>query len=92
MGTPLRFIIKNLLKLVTQEICDDSVEETIQSIEFKGCEENNSYVSDVLENGSKTVHDTIPKNSYPLMSTALKKGSSTSGNKPSVLFSQTEKS
>ena len=77
-GNPFEVQHKILLKLVTQEICNDSVEETIQSIELKGCEQYNSYVSEVLENGTKTVHDTIPKNSYPLMSTALKKGNSTS--------------
>ena len=77
-GNPFKIHDNNLLKHVIQEICDDSVEETIWSIELKGRKQYNSYVSKVLENGSETVHDRIPKNSYLLMSTALKKGNSTS--------------
>ena len=38
-GNPFKIHDNNLLKHVIQEICDDSVEETIRSIELKGREQ-----------------------------------------------------
>ena len=72
-GNPFAIEHPNLLKLNTQEACDPSVEESIRNLEENGKKQYQSYVSEVLEKGSKSIHAPIPKNSYPLMSTPLKK-------------------
>ena len=95
-GNPFAIDHESLLKLDTQEIFDPTVEQTIRNLESKGTEQYNQFVSERLETGNKSIHDVLPKNSNPLMSTPLKKlGSSTSaGNKlkamklNSTVFSQ----
>ena len=52
-----------------QEICHESVFDPIKTLEQKGIEQYNEFVSERLERGTKSVHDPITKNNYPLMST-----------------------
>ena len=72
-GNPFAINHESLLKLDTQEIFDPTVEQTIRNLESKGTEQYNQFVSERLETGNKSIHDVLPKNSNPLMSTLLKK-------------------
>ena len=80
-GNPFSINHPNLLNLTTQDAFDPSVQEALKNLEMKGKEQYESYVEEVLEKGTKSVHDTIPKNSFPLMSTPLKRISTGAGNR-----------
>ena len=84
-GNPFTIEHESLLTLNTQEICDDSVVDTIKNLESRGTTQYNNYVQSILETGKKSIHDVISKNSFPLMSTPLKKISTTAGNKLKVM-------
>ena len=81
-GNPFGIQDENLLTLTTQDACHSSVITALRNLERKGQEQYNSFVRDVLESGKKSIHDVISKNSFPLMSTPLKK--ITSSNRSSV--------
>ena len=93
-GNPFSVDHPNLLNLSTQDTFDPSVEESLRNLESKGKEQFKTYVKEVLEEGTKSIHDTRPKNSFPLMSTPLKKVNTSAGKKlmtiklNSMVFSQ----
>ena len=78
---PFEIENSNLLKLSTQDAFDPAVIESLRLLEAKGKEQYDSFVKDVLENGTRSIHDPIPKNNFPLPSTSLKRITSTSGTK-----------
>ena len=71
-GNPFEIDHANLLKLDTQEAFDPSVAEAISSLEKTGLDQSDNFRKDVLENGTKEVHDTIKRNALPLLSTPLR--------------------
>ena len=78
-GNPFELENINLLKLTTQDVYDSSVTESLRKLETEGQKQYDAYVKSVLEDASKSIHDTIPKNSFPLLSTPLKKMRSSTG-------------
>ena len=75
----------NLLKLDTQEAFDPSVAEAISSLEKTGLDQSDNFRKDVLENGTKEVHDTIKRNALPLLSTPLRRVLTAAGKKLKVM-------
>ena len=69
---------------------NSSVAETIQTIEQKGKEQYDLYVSEVLQTGTKRVNDLIKRNNYHLLSTPLKKVQTNTGEKLKELKSNAE--
>ena len=61
------------MSLMSQDIVDDTVKDMIMNLESKGLEQYESFRKEVLETGTKSAHDKIPKNLFPLMSTSLKR-------------------
>ena len=80
-GNPFALEDSRLLKLHTQDAVEPVVVESIQMLESKGQTQYESFKREVLENGSKSIHDPIPRNSFPLMSTPLKKVATSNGSK-----------
>ena len=78
-------MFSHLHNFVSQDVYDATVKESMQNLEAKGVEQYNAYVKNVLENGSQSIHDTITKNNFPLMSTPLKRAVSSTGNKSKSL-------
>ena len=95
LGNPFSLEDTRLLKLHTQDALESAVAESMQTLERKGQEQYAQFVRDVLENGSKSIYDVIPKNSFPLISTPLKKVETATGSKLKTvqvnnsIFSQT---
>ena len=71
----------DLIKLDNHDAFNSSVAETIQTIEQKGKEQYDLYVSEVLQTGTKRVNDLIKRNNYHLLSTPLKKVQTNTGKK-----------
>ena len=61
----------DILKVDSQEACDPVVTESILTLESKGLQQYEIYRKEVLEKGTKGVHETIKKNSIPLLDTPL---------------------
>ena len=68
-GNPFQLSHSHLLKLDIQEAFEQVVFESISTLEQKGQEQYEKYRKEVLEEGTKSVHDTIKKNSFPLLNT-----------------------
>ena len=84
-GNPFEIDHANLLKLDTQEAFDPSVAEAISSLEKTGLDQSDNFRKDVLENGTKEVHDTIKRNALPLLSTPLRRVLTAAGKKLKVM-------
>ena len=61
--------------------CDPLVTESILTLESKGLQQYEAYRKEVLEEGTKSVHDTIKKNSIPLLDTPLRRVMTPTGKK-----------
>ena len=61
------------MTLINQDACDPSVAQAMQNLQSNGTEQYEKYKREVLERGTKSMHDPIPKNNYPLISTPLKR-------------------
>ena len=72
-GNPFKIQHESLLTLVSQDILDDSVKESILNLESKGLAQYQSFCQEVLEKGTKTLFELMKKNLFPLMSTPMKK-------------------
>ena len=72
-GNPFSIDHPNLLTLINQDACDPSVAQAMQNLQSNGTEQYEKYKREVLERGTKSMHDPIPKNNYPLISTPLKR-------------------
>ena len=71
-GNPFKIQHESLLTLVSQDILDDSVKESIQNLESKGLAQYQLFCQEVLKKGTKTFYELMKKNLFPLMSTPLK--------------------
>ena len=80
-GNPFRISHDHLLKLDTQEAFEPAVYTAILSVEQIGLEQYEKYRKEVLEEGTKSVHDTIKKNSFPLLTTPLRRVVTPAGKK-----------
>ena len=80
-GNPFRISHDHLLKLDTQEAFEPAVYTAISSVEQIGLEQYEKYRKEVLEEGTKSVHDTIKKNSFPLLTTPLRRVVTPAGKK-----------
>ena len=80
----------DLIKLDNHDAFNSSVAETIQTIEQKGKEQYDLYVSEVLQTGTKSINDPIKHNDYHLLSTPLKKVQTNTGEKLKELKSNAE--
>ena len=60
-GNPFRISHDHLLKLDTQEAFEPAVYTSISTIEQIGLEQYEKYHKKVLEEGTKSVHDTLKK-------------------------------
>ena len=65
----------------SQEACEPVVTESILTLESKGLQQYEAYRKEVLEEGTKSVHDTIKKNSIPLLDTPLRRVMTPTGKK-----------
>ena len=79
-----------LFKLDTQDACNEVVVASLRSIQKKGTDQYKKYVQDVLENGSSSISNPIKRNSFPLMSTSLKKITTGTGKKLKVVKTNAE--
>ena len=57
----------------SQEACDPVVTESILTLESKGLQQYETYRKEVLEEGTKSLHENIKKNSIPLLDTPLRR-------------------
>ena len=80
-GNPFEIEHPDLIKLDNHDAFNSSVAETIQTIEQKGKEQYDLYVSEVLQTGTKSINDPIKHNDYHLLSTPLKKVQTNTGKK-----------
>ena len=80
-GNPFAIEDPRLLSLTTQDAFDASVIEAMRSLESTGQTQYQKFNHDVLETGTKSINDTISKNSLNLMSTPLKKVTTQAGTK-----------
>ena len=71
----------DILKVDSQEACEPVVTESILTLESKGLQQYEAYRKEVLEEGTKSVHDTIKKNSIPLLDTPLRRVMTPTGKK-----------
>ena len=72
-GNPFEIEHSDLIKLDNHDTFNSSVVETIQTIEQKGKEQYDLYVSEVLQTGTKSINDPIKHNDSHLVITPLKK-------------------
>ena len=73
-----------MLNLSNGDAYDPLIDETHRNLEKKGKEQYKTFVGEVLQNGSRSLYDPITKNSFPLMSTPLKR-MTTAGNKVKII-------
>jgi hypothetical protein len=66
MGNPFMEDSHDLLVLDTKDIADKEVVATIQNIERVGQEKFASFIEERLDQRTKSLFDTIPKNKFPL--------------------------
>lgn len=71
-GNPFKIQHESLLTLVSQDILDDSVKESIQNLESKCLAQYQLLCQEVLENGTKTLYEQMKKNLFPMMRTPIK--------------------
>lgn len=69
MGNPFLDHFPELVILDSRECADSSVADTLCRLESIGKEQYKSYVEDVVTKRSRSIHDTIKKNSLPLLRT-----------------------
>ena len=68
-GNPFEIEHPDLIKLDNHDAFNLSVAEIIQTIEQKGKEQYDLYVSEVLRTGTKSINDPIKCNNHHLIST-----------------------
>lgn len=66
LGNPFLDDFPELIKLDTRDCVDDSVAETIRSLQEVGREKYSEYREKVIVDRKKSIHDTITKNNLPL--------------------------
>ena len=72
-GNPFNIQHESLLTLMSQDILDDSIKESILNLESKGLAQYKLFCQEVLEKGTKNLFDRMAKNLFPLMSTTVKR-------------------
>jgi len=68
MGNPFLEESQDLLVLDTKDIMDASVAETVRKVESLGEDQYKSFVDERLDQPTKPITDTLPKNKLPLFS------------------------
>ena len=86
-GNPFLDDFPELVTLDSRDCVDVSVVESVEKIDRIGEEQYRKYRTDVIENRSRPIHDTIKKNNLPLFRKNLKKETSKQGKKITVLKS-----
>ena len=73
LGNPFEEKCSELLVIHTRECADDSVVDSINTLENIGTAQYQQFKKEVLQEKSKSIHDTIKKNSFQLFSTSQTK-------------------
>ena len=73
LGNPFEETCSELLVIHTRECADDSVVDSINTLENIGTAQYQQFKKEVLQEKSKSIHDTIKKNSFQLFSTSQTK-------------------
>ena len=66
MGNPYLDGIHELLMLDTQNVIEESVVKTVRTVEALGKEQYKAYNEAVIKNRTRSIHESIKKNSLPL--------------------------
>ena len=83
-GNPFEDDCSELLILNTRACADDSVIKTVQSVETLGKAQYQQYKKEVITERTKSIHDSIKKNSLALFSSPKRKVKSKSAQKIAV--------
>ena len=73
LGNPFEEKCSEPLVIHTRECADDSVVDSINTLENIGTAQYQQFKKEVLQEKSKSIHDTIKKNSFQLFSTSQTK-------------------
>ena len=77
-GNPFEDDGPELIVLDTRNCADQAVVDTVRSMQNLGTKQYQQFVSDIFVNQSKSIHDTIKRNSLPLLHSKPKAKSRTS--------------
>lgn len=86
-GNPFLDDFPELITIDSRDCADVCVVESITKVYQLGNQQYQKYCTEVIETRSKSIHDTIKKNSLPLFRKNLKKETSKQGKKIAVLKS-----
>lgn len=86
-GNPFLDDFPELVTLDSRDCAEPSVVESVQKLDEIGQKQYQCYVTNVIENRSKSIHEPIKKNKLPLFRSSKKRSTSKQGKKIAVLQS-----